>query len=741
MLELRHLTHLEQLDTLMDQIVHDEPGLVVVAGLDPRPELSTLGKEFLPSGRSTVFRILVNGALETYSAASAIIVTKEEKLVRIPRHLRRRVREWVVRPPDSYAARISTALRERPRLLVIDRLCEETAPLALRGAQEGFRVFSQMDTVFRGSDVPRHLCDLGIQEERFGGLSWVVSVQRMPTLCSRCRQPSLPDWDRLESLCQRYPGLEGQIREASFVDAPGCSKCNYTGRKGNLMVFDVYRGGLQKRSVLSLGEYVLRMALNGRFSLGDVFGLDTDQLHRTYSLLAAGERALAEANSTLQRKVVELETANRVLERRTEALVSLQEIGQALLYSTDLYDMAQRVCRRVGDLCGADRSILYFRVSDGRVKVLAAPGWESKLVGQMLDPADAFLDDSLSGEPESFLHRPPGVSPRAGIRSGLCVALVAQQEWLGAMVVQSIERKSFAPGEVALLRTFASQAALSLQRAGLIDQLRIKIELLEAAQVGLAQKERLERELELAREVQQSVLPRVFPQVEGYAFAASNRPARRVGGDFYDVVVLDDGHVGLVIADVSDKGMAAALYMALTRSLWLAEAHRTLSPLVALERVNTLLVELGRPGMFVSVFYAVLNTSTRQLTYVRAGHDRPLVLHNGTLGPLLGRGMCLGICPTEQLGLSEEQTVLCPGDTVVFYTDGMTDVVSPEGELYDLSQLQGLLLNHTTLPPRDLCSATFHDLDAYRGEAEQYDDMTMLVLAVGGAPNAEQESA
>lgn len=738
MLELRHLTHLDQLDMLMDQIIQDGSGLVVVAGLNPRPELSMSGSGFLPSGRTTVLRMLVNGVLETHPGMSAIVVARDEKVVRVPRHLRRRVRRWFVQPPDTYGAQISAALRKRPGLLIIDRLCEETAPFALRGAQEGFRVFSQMDTVFRGADVPRHLCDLGVQEERFGGLSWVVSVQRMPTLCPHCRQPSLPDWDRLDSLCQRYPGMEDQIRAASFVDAPGCSKCNYTGRKGNLMVFDVYRGGTQKRSVLSLGEYVLRMALDGRFSLGDVFGLDTDQLHRTYSLLAAGERALAEANATLRRKVVELETANRVLERRTEALVSLQEIGQALLYSNDLYDMAERVCRRVGELCGADRSIIYFRVTDGQVKVLAAPGWGSKMVSQILDPADAFLEASLSGEPKPFLHYPPGASPVPTMRSGLCVALVAQQEWLGAMVVQSTKREAFAPGEVALLRTFASQAALSLQRAGLIDQLRIKIELLEAAQAGLAQKERLERELELAREVQQSVLPRIFPQVEGYAFAVSNRPARRVGGDFYDVVALDDKHIGLVIADVSDKGMAAALYMALTRSLWLAEARRVRSPLVALERVNTLLVELGQPGMFVSVFYAILDTTTRRLTYVRAGHDRPLVLRNHTLDPLQGQGMCLGLCPTEELGLSEEQTTLHPGDTLVLYTDGMTDVVSPDGKLYDLNRLRSLLLGHAALPPQDLCSATFRDLDAYRGEAEQYDDMTMLVLAVNGVSVEEQ---
>ncbi len=120
--------------------------------------------------------------------------------------------------------------------------------------------------------------------------------------------------------------------------------------------------------------------------------------------------------------------------------------------------------------------------------------------------------------------------------------LTAQDQRVGAMIVHSARKTSFGQAEVALLQTFANQAALAIQRTGLIEQLRAKIAQLEIAQVGLARKERMESELELARQVQQSMLPRTFPQVPGYQFAARNEPARQVGGDFYDVISLGDDH-------------------------------------------------------------------------------------------------------------------------------------------------------------------------------------------------------
>ncbi|MBN1933772.1 MAG: PP2C family protein-serine/threonine phosphatase, partial [Anaerolineae bacterium] len=281
-----------------------------------------------------------------------------------------------------------------------------------------------------------------------------------------------------------------------------------------------------------------------------------------------------------------------------------------------------------------------------------------------------------------------------------------------------------------LLQTFANQAALAIQRAGLFEDLRAKIAQLEAAQVELAQKERMEHELALARQVQQSVLPRVFPVVPGYAFAAHNEPARQVGGDFYDVFRVDEHCFGLVIADVSDKGMPAALYMGLTRSLILAEARRECSPQAVLSNVNRLLLELGDSRMFVTVFYGVVDARTKRLVYVRAGHDRPLLLRGDQISSLGGQGTFLGVFEPEALRLTEEWIDLQPGDRLVLYTDGLTDVFTSEGQLFSLAHLKQLLQDCGGCALQTFCDAVFENLAAYRGSTDQFDDMTMLVMQV-----------
>ncbi len=298
------------------------------------------------------------------------------------------------------------------------------------------------------------------------------------------------------------------------------------------------------------------------------------------------------------------------------------------------------------------------------------------------------------------------------------------------MIVQSTQKNAFNQGEIALLQTFANQAALAIQRAGLVEELRAKIDQLEAAQIELVKKERLERELELSRQVQQSMLPHSFPQLTGFAFAVRNDPARQVGGDFYDIFSLDEDHFGVVIADVADKGMPAALYMALTRSLLLAEARRTLSPRETLLNVNRLLLELGDLSSFVSVFYGVITRSTGRLVYVRAGHERPFLVRNSHAQLLKGSGAVLGILDEEQLNLSEESLDLISGDRLVLYTDGLTDVADTQGHFSGAARLEELLQAQAGQSAAEICAAVFQYLAAFQGQAEQFDDMTLLVLEV-----------
>lgn len=260
---------------------------------------------------------------------------------------------------------------------------------------------------------------------------------------------------------------------------------------------------------------------------------------------------------------------------------------------------------------------------------------------------------------------------------------------------------------------------------------------LKEAQAALVEKERMQRELELARQVQQSILPRVFPQVPGYSFAAQSHPAREVGGDYYDCFALPRGRVGLVVADVSDKGMPAALYMALARSLLRAEARRNPSPRRVLMTTHSLLLEMGEPSMFLTAFYGVLDPSSRVLTYARAGHDCPLLFSRSrqVCQELTGAGMLLGLI--EHISLDEVTVPVAPGDVLVLYTDGITEANSPEGEFFGLDRLREAVSSASSASADEICRLIFERVGRFQQAAPQHDDMAVLVARadLGLEPN------
>jgi sigma-B regulation protein RsbU (phosphoserine phosphatase) len=164
--------------------------------------------------------------------------------------------------------------------------------------------------------------------------------------------------------------------------------------------------------------------------------------------------------------------------------------------------------------------------------------------------------------------------------------------------------------------------------------------------------------------------------------------------------------------------------------LLLAEARRERSPRVALTNVHRLLIELGEPDMFVTVFYGVVDVASRQLTYTRAGHDRPLLVRGGAVEVLSGEGAFLGYLDEKQLNLSEEHIGLRPGDRLVLYTDGMIDAVAADQQPFGAGRLTSVLQASAHLTANDLCATVFDQIAAYQGEADQYDDMTLLVVEV-----------
>jgi serine phosphatase RsbU (regulator of sigma subunit) len=749
MLELKDFIHLPQLDEWITRIAAAGPGLTVVAGVDAHMSAGDRSV-MISSGRATVFRVLLRQMLERQGAGRplrAAVVATDREAVRLPRRLRDQVEHFAVTAAHSYAQQIRLALQRRPDLLVLDRLNGETIPLALLAVQDGRRVLGQCDTVYRGAGVLHHFLELKIPFHLLPNVGWVVAVQRLAMLCPHCKRPESPEPALVAALAARLPSF---TPAQSCYTAPGCDRCQHSGRQGDVMAFDIFSGPpaagadqlLATPSPLPVEEYAAGLLAEGYVAPEDVLQLDARQFQRVYDLLSASEQRIAETNVTLQRKVAELETANRVLQQRTEALTSLYDVGLALTHSTSLADLAHRICRYVHYLAGARRAILYLLRSDGSAQILAQRGWSSSVLGRRVTSDQLEATGATTRlEPAPFTDVPPGLTvtqeeDRAALSTGLELPLVSQERLAGFMIVHAgspgVTKSAFTPGEAALLQTFASQAAVAIQRTSLIEALREKIGELEAAHSELAQKERLERELELARQVQQSLLPHTFPVYAGYTFAARSEPAREVGGDFYDVFSIDDGRFGVVIGDVSDKGMAAALFMALTRSLLLAEGRRELSPRLALTNVNRLLLQLSEPKMFVTVFYGVVDVASRRLCYARAGHDWPFLLRHGEMHRLRGHGVFLGFFD-DHFYLSEESLDLQPGDRLVLYTDGLSDQLSPDGNAVGVEQLAAIVRQHAGQAPGDHCHAVFEAVTRHQAAAEQYDDMTMLLMALDEA--------
>jgi serine phosphatase RsbU (regulator of sigma subunit) len=260
--------------------------------------------------------------------------------------------------------------------------------------------------------------------------------------------------------------------------------------------------------------------------------------------------------------------------------------------------------------------------------------------------------------------------------------------------------------------------------------LTLAYEELKTAQAQLIEKERLEQELAVARQIQQSILPSELPKVAGFDLGARVTPTRAVGGDLFDLIDLGGGNLGVAVADVSDKGVPAAIFMALTRSLIRAEASRTSSPRTVLQNVNRVLLEMNDAGMFVTVLYGILDGATREFHYVRAGHELPLVVDTqGELVPVQSSvGQPLGLF--DEVALDEEHLKLGAGSLLVVTTDGVADQQDEQGALYGAERLYQVARANREETAPSICDRLMDAVNAFRGAAPQSDDITFVVVRV-----------
>jgi sigma-B regulation protein RsbU (phosphoserine phosphatase) len=261
-------------------------------------------------------------------------------------------------------------------------------------------------------------------------------------------------------------------------------------------------------------------------------------------------------------------------------------------------------------------------------------------------------------------------------------------------------------------------------------QLQQAIDELKAAQEQLIEKERLERELQVAAEIQMSILPYVLPVHENFDFGGRILPARQVGGDFYDVFDLGDNKLGVLIGDVADKGVPSAIFMARAHALIIAEADSVTSPGDVLRRVNRHITRLEKSIQFVTALYGVLDTQTGEFSYARAGHEPPLLLHEHDDVHRLPHqpGMALGLW--ENIILDEYRLFLPKGSLLVLFTDGMTDCRNPKGEPFGLERIKKTMIGFVNLSAQESCDQLFESLMKHQNGSKQDDDVTLVAIHV-----------
>ena len=299
------------------------------------------------------------------------------------------------------------------------------------------------------------------------------------------------------------------------------------------------------------------------------------------------------------------------------------------------------------------------------------------------------------------------------IRSLLITPLMTRGEVVGAMLVdQGTRPRKFTQHEIDVVMGIANQAAVAI----------------ESARLGHAveEKKRLEYELGLARQIQASFLPDACPQIRGYDICSQWNPAREVSGDFYDFIQLRDGRLGIVIADVSDKGMAAAMFMALSRTIMRTMAIGKPTVHETIERANDVILTDARSEMFVTVFYAVLDPQTNRLTYANAGHNPPLIYRaaHRQVTMLKGRGMALGVLP--DVSYEEHEIQLEPGDMILLYTDGATDAINAQEEEFSADRLAELVALNARTSPDEMVASIIRSLADFAGEGVRFDDVTLV---------------
>ena len=331
--------------------------------------------------------------------------------------------------------------------------------------------------------------------------------------------------------------------------------------------------------------------------------------------------------------------------------------------------------------------------------------------GKSLLIEDAEMDVRIPQLPIEFLR----------IRSLLIIPMRFGNDVIGIMILTNrTSNTRFTLSDLNLAQALAGQASVPIHYADL--------------QEALEQKRQLDRDMQIARQIQNSLLPQSLPEIAEIDLAAFSHPALDIGGDYYDVIEIDDKHIGMVIADVSGKGIGGALMMAVCRSVIQAQAKNEYDPSSMLISLNDILSPNLAENMFISMLYMVLNTETHLLSYARAGHEPPIIFHRDT--QKIDReeidGIAIGLVDKSTFtSIIETKNIqLRSGDLVVTYTDGITEAMNDKGDEWSVNKLLEYISKNNQNSATELLEQIENKVLEFAGNIPQYDDMTMLAMNI-----------
>lgn len=414
----------------------------------------------------------------------------------------------------------------------------------------------------------------------------------------------------------------------------------------------------------------------------------------------------------------------RLLEaQQEEAYVSaaLLQVAEIVVAPGELIDVLEAIVRITPILTGVSHCLVMLVAADDSVTLAAAHGFARHITLPDLTSGDfPLLFEALAvNQPQNLLSRqqlPPVLQEHlpAATLDGVILPLSVKQEQIGALVVLDEAQQGALTGRRRdLVMGIAYQVALAVDNARLV--------------LERVYRERLARDVDLARDLQASFMPQTLPELPGWDVATFWKMAQDVGGDFFDLVVLSPERLLIIIADVADKGLPAALFMARTSSMVRTTALEYDQPAAILSRLNQLILPDAHGGMFVSLFCAVLNTRTGQFSYASAGHNPPLLMRrDGTPLYLQAQGMVLGVI--ENPIFEQKQLDLHPGDGILCYTDGLIDSFNEHDELFGDVRLQSELTRLWVRPANETVTELYQAVRAFAHPNPQFDDFTLVLL-------------